>query len=93
MLFHVKHTHSAETCPAGNRENVRNTWGKVLSGAKGNGVKLVGAYVDAPAHTVFLVIDTDSMGNIEKLFIPVLKTGEAEITPVTNAFDTIKRFT
>jgi hypothetical protein len=92
MLFHVIHSHTAELCPAGNKELVKNTWGKVFSSAESVGVKIIGSYVNAPSHTLFFIIDTDSVEKIERFFEPVLKMGETEITPVTSALDTIKRF-
>jgi hypothetical protein len=92
MLFHVIHSHTAELCPAGNKELVKNTWGKVFASAGEIGIKIVGSYVNAPAHTLYFIIDSDSVEKIERFFTPVLKMGETEINPVSNALDTIKRF-
>lgn len=92
MLFHVTHKHTAQTCPADDKEKVKNTWGKVLKSADEVGVKLISAYVDAPAHTVFLVLDADSPEKLEKFFFPVLKIGHGDIRPVTDAMETVKRF-
>jgi len=56
MLFHITHVHTPETCPYHNPEKTRETFGKMMSRAEQLGVKLVGAWVDAPAHTVYLVV-------------------------------------
>jgi len=48
MLFHVIHMHTAELCPAGNKELVKNIWGKVFSSAEEIGIKIIGSYVNAP---------------------------------------------
>jgi hypothetical protein len=91
MLFHVTHVHSPESCPAHDPEQARATFGKILSSAEEKGVKLIGAWVDAPAHTVFFVVDTDSAAKLSDLFFPALTIGHAEITPVEDSLDLFKR--
>ena len=68
MLFHITHVHTPETCPYHDPEKARETFGKMMSNAEQLGVKLVGAWLDAPAHTVYLVVETDSVQKIEGLF-------------------------
>ncbi len=91
MLFHITHTHTPETCPYNNPEKARDTFGKVMSNAEQLGVKLAGAWVDAPAHTVYLVVETDSVQKIEELLAPVIKIGHAETRAVSEAAAVLKR--
>jgi hypothetical protein len=93
MLFHITHVHTPETCPYHNPEKARDTFGKVLSNSEQLGVKLHGAWVDAPAHTVYLVVETDSAQKIEELLSPAFEIGHAETRIVTDAMDIIKRRT
>ena len=91
MLFHITHVHTPETCPYHNPEKARETFGKIMSNSEQVGVKLVGAWVDAPAHTVYLVVDTDSVQKIEELLAPGFEIGCAETRAVSDATAVIKR--
>jgi len=61
MLFHVKHVHTHETCPAGNPELTKKTFGTMVmpDHASKTGVKLLASYADAPAHTVYFIVEAD----------------------------------
>lgn len=63
----------------------------MISNAEQLGVKLVGAWVDAPAHTVFLVVDSDSVQKIEELLAPVFKIGHAETRPISDTAAVLQR--
>lgn len=91
MLFHVKHTHSWEACPYHDPERAKATFGKAMAGIMESEVKLVGAYVDAPAHTTFLVLDATSADQIEEALAPVIDIGWAETRPVVDFADILKR--
>lgn len=91
MLFHVTHVHSPESCPAEDPERARSTIGKMLSGAEEAGVKLIGAWVDAPGHAFYLVVDTDSADKLTDFFFPALTIGHAEVVPVEDALALFKR--
>ncbi len=78
MLFHITHVHTPETCPYHNPEKARATFGKMLSGAEQLGVKLVGVWVDAPAHTIYIVVETDSAQKIEEFLGPAYEIARAE---------------
>jgi hypothetical protein len=56
-------------------------------------VELVGAYVDAPAHTTFLLLDADSAVQIEEALAPVIDIGWAETRPVVDMADIMQRIT
>ncbi len=91
MLFHVTHVHTPESCPAEDPERARDTIGKIIAGGNAPGIKLVGAWADAPGHTFFLVVETDSVDKLTDLFYPALTMAHAEITPVEDALALFKR--
>jgi len=93
MLFHVKHVHTHKTCPAGNPEMIRITFGTVVSEehAKKVGVKLHGCYADAPAHNTYFIIEADTAEKVGAFLAPLIKLGFAHITPVTDLAEEVKR--
>ena len=93
MLFHVTHTHSWETCPYHDPERARATFGQALGGISETGASLVGAWVDAPAHKVFLLIDADSADQLEAALAPIIDIGSAVTRPVSDAAEVIRRTT
>ncbi len=91
MLFHITHVHTPELCPYHNPEKARATFGKVLSSAEQLGVKLVGVWVDAPAHTIYIVVETDSAEKIAELLGPAFEIGHAETRVVQDGIALLKR--
>jgi len=91
MLFHITHVHAPETCPYNNPEKARATFGKIMANAEQLGVKLVGAWVDAPAHTAYFVIETDSAQKIEEFLAPAFEIGRAETRVVADTLAILKR--
>jgi hypothetical protein len=53
-----------------------------MAKAKDLGITIHAAYVCAPAHTVFYVVETEGMENIHKWFDPMLEYGTATFHPV-----------
>ncbi len=90
MLFHITHVHTPETCPAKDPEKVRETIGKMLSGAEQLGVKVVGAWVDGPAHTVFIVVEAESAEQLFDFFVPTANIARAEVKPVQDGMSLLK---
>jgi hypothetical protein len=64
-----------------------------MNGIMESEVELVGAYVDAAAHTTFLVLDADSAVQIEESLAPVIDMGWAETRPVVSFADVMSRVT
>ena len=94
MLFHVKHVHTFETCPTGHGpEMVSKTFVTIArpEHAKEVGVKVLGMYADAPAHVTYFILDADSAEKVGKFLLPILLIGTAEITPVTDLVEEVKR--
>jgi hypothetical protein len=85
------HVHTPEACPYGNLEKARDTFGKMMSRVERLGEKLVGAWVNASAHTVYLVVETDSFQKIEELLAPIISIVHAETKAVSEAAVVIKR--
>jgi hypothetical protein len=84
MLFHATHRHNHETCSAHKPEN-QAQFAKAIASADELGVKVIGSYVDAPGHAVFMIIEADSALQIAKFFDPILELGDTEIRPVADA--------
>ncbi len=93
MLFHVKHTHSWEACPYHDADRAKETFGKAIAGIEESDVELVGAYVDAAAHTIFLVLDANSAAQIEVALAPMINVGWAETRPVVEFGEVMSRVT
>ena len=91
MLFHITHIHTPETCPYHNAEKVRATFGKILGSAEQLGVTLVGVWLDAPAHTAYFVVETDSAQKIEELLAPAFEIAHAETRVVQDGLEIMKR--
>ena len=93
MLFHVKHTHSWEACPYHDPERARSTFGKAIAEVGDHGGELVGAYVDGPAHTTFLLINATEASQIESALAPIIDLGWTETRPVVDFADIMARVT
>jgi hypothetical protein len=91
MLFHVTHTHTWDSCPYNHPEKVRSTFGAALAGVAGTGATLLGAWVDAPAHKMFLLIEAESARQIEEALGPIIPIGHAETRPVVDAAELLAR--
>jgi len=91
MLFHITHVHTPETCPYHNPEKARATFGKMLGSAEQLGVRLVGVWFDAPAHTLYIVVETDSAQKIEQFLAPGLEIGCAETRIVQDGREILNR--
>lgn len=64
-----------------------------MAGVIESEVELVGAYVDAPAHTTFLVLDATSAVQVEEALAPIFDMGSAETRPVVGFADVMDRLT
>lgn len=93
MLFHITHIHTPETCPYNNPEKARATFGKMLSSAESLGVTLVGVWIDAPAHTIYIVAETDSSQKLEEMLGPGFEIGRAETRVVQDGRALLQRRT
>lgn len=86
MLFHATHRHTHETCSAHKPENMA-LFVKAIASADELGVKIIGAYTDAPGHAVYTIIEADTALQIAQFFDPILELGNTEIRPVADAME------
>ena len=90
MLFHVEHTHTAESCPYHKPDAVKKTWGQVMP-SKIDGLEVLGGYIDAPAHTFYFIVETDRAEKIEEWLAPAISTGVVKTSPVIDYKDILAR--
>ena len=50
--------------------------------AEEKGIKIHSLVVNRPSHTVFMVAESETFENIDKMFEPILTMTDAKITPV-----------
>ena len=81
MLFHCHHKHDENTCPSGDPERLSATFAAVLPALEANGVKVIGAWIDPPAHEFFFVLETDDYQALTEGLRPILLAGTAKIQP------------
>ena len=93
MLFHVTHTPTWESCPYHDPEKAKTIFSAAFTGVEASGAQLVGAWVDAPAHKLFAVVEASDVEQIEAAFAPVIDIGCAETRPVSDALAVLKRRT
>lgn len=91
MLFHVTHTHNWETCPYNDPARARDTFGRMMAGIADSEVELVAAFADAPAHKVFLVLEAESVVQIEQSLAPVIDMGSTKTRPVSDFAEILNR--
>ncbi len=78
MLFHVKQVHTPENCPYGHGGSGS------LFDATAPGTKLVGFYGSLMEHTLYLIVDADSIDALNKFLFPGMKSTICTITPVSD---------
>lgn len=83
MLFHATQRHTHQSCSAHNPEN-QALFGKAMASAEKLGVKVLGVYVDAPGHAIFMIIEADTAMQIFQFFDPILEMGDTDIRPVAD---------
>ena len=94
MLFHITHQHSPEACPSNDKARMQKTFGRIIHNTKrahALGIKILGAYVDAPAHTIFMIIDASANDQIFQFLRPTLKLATVSIRPVEDASVVVQR--
>ncbi len=84
MLFHVTHVHSSDTCPYNKPEIIKDTFGKVPGSIEDAGASLVGAYVNAAAHTIYFIIDANSAEQLQACLDPIIDMGDTDTSPVVD---------
>jgi hypothetical protein len=78
MLFHIKQTHTPEDCPYGKGGS------RSLFDRESTTVKIIGYWLAFPAHTNYLVVETDDIGHLHTFLLPGAGRTVCEITPVSD---------
>ncbi len=82
MLFHITHRHSEANCPYHDRDVIAETFAKVAGSMKEAGVTVHGSYVNAAAHVLHMVVESDSAEAIQAGLDPIIDMGTAVTEPV-----------
>lgn len=90
MLFHLKHVHTPEKCPAHNPEALKALAAHIMS-ADEKGVHLHSLHVASWEHTWYGVIEAETAEAVERFMDPWLELGRGKITPVTDVRAAIER--
>jgi hypothetical protein len=64
MLFHIKQTHTPENCPYGKGGS------RSLFDRESKNVKIIGVWLAFPAHTNYLIVETDDIGHLHNFLLP-----------------------
>lgn len=77
MLFHVTQTHTPEQCPkdAGGSQTLYNP--------KAEGVKLRAMYGAFSQHTIFYIVEANSLNSVHQFLDPGWKRCTCVVTPVS----------
>ncbi|MBC7897116.1 MAG: hypothetical protein H7066_16985 [Cytophagaceae bacterium] len=76
MLFHITQVHTPDTCPKD--EGGSNT----LYNPNVPGIKLIGRYGANAQHTLFYIVEADSVVALQKFLFPGFNRCTSTITPV-----------
>jgi hypothetical protein len=74
MLFHITARHDHVTCPR--RDPARSPVRKFVEASS---VKIVGAWVDAPSHTIYALVESDSAEAIRDACEGLMDIGPVEV--------------
>jgi len=83
MLLHVTHKHSYETCPLSDDDpaNTLERLDQIMHGA--DGVRVIGSWVNGPAHEGYMVLEADDFVDVHRLLAPIAARGEVITVPIT----------
>ena len=81
MLFMVTHTHDYQTCGTHIPE-ISGILRELTKNKPENRIQIVSAYGNRLVHKLFMVIEADSMEDIDAHFDPVLEIGNYDIVPI-----------
>jgi hypothetical protein len=90
MLFVVTHEHTPESCPADDPAPVHKMADE--NHIKESGVKVLGAYVAAPEHVMYFVLEAEDYGHVVRYLRPMMKIGTPDIVPVQTLAETAGLF-
>ena len=85
QAYHIIHTHTPEDCfgPPNENPEMMDLWKQVRVNAKENNVEIKFFKANPTQHTFFILLEAEDYSDIEKTIGQCKKTGEFQITPVT----------
>ncbi len=78
MLFHIRQTHAPRDCPYGGGGS------RSRFDYQSRDVQIRGYWLAFPQHTIFLLVETDSITALQAFLAPGAKVATCEITPVSD---------
>jgi hypothetical protein len=90
MLFHVTATHTAEHCAAYDldaQKKVIEAWGNMDKLGKEVGVRVKYWALDAPAHTVFILLEAEDTKGMSKFLLSSPMRQTFDVRPVLSSKD------
>jgi hypothetical protein len=78
--------HKIEFCPGGQIRPDEDFIKKTEESIKKSGVKFIDAYMDAPSHVFYFVLETDDNALLNNAVEPLRLIGEVTISPVLKFF-------
>ena len=80
MLFHIQLNHSYTDCTADDPDKPKIR--SAFLNAEEKGIKIHSLVANRASHTIYMVAESETFENIDKMFEPILTMAEAKITPV-----------
>jgi hypothetical protein len=93
MLFHIAHRHSEANCPFHDSKVISETFAKVPGAMAEAGVTVRGSFVQAAAHTMYMVVEADSAEAITAGLAPIIDIGTAITEPVVESAALVEELT
>jgi putative N-acetylmannosamine-6-phosphate epimerase len=85
VILVCKHTRTPESCglrePEKNLENLQ----QIKKNLQDSSVKVIGVYNNNLAHTIYVIAETDSVEELQKVVAPILTMGTFEVLPVEDS--------
>ena len=89
-LFVVQHTHTAESCPAGDREAAPQLL-QLIAAAPQAGVTILGEAVVDGEHELNIIATADDAGTIEQFMAPFAQMGSVTVRPASHCENVVGR--
>ena len=77
MLFHITQTHTPESCPKDEGGS------KTLYNPDVEGLELKAMYVAFAEHTIYYIVEADSLSAVNQFLFPGFKRCDSKITAVS----------
>ena len=81
MMFHIQATHSYQTCGA-NDPDKKKLMRSTFLNAEEKGIKIHSLVTNRPSHTIYMIAESETFEDLDKMFDPILTMTDAVITPV-----------